>query len=159
MWYNKIPKAKPIPNMKGKVIIMTRTVTISKPIIINDRNADRITAILTEANGKAKERTIKDYAELKQCVAEIVTHLNRIGTISKKALTGTHITWDFGYNYPGSYTYRPESTQFCAIFDGKNWKLTWCGRDYSRTTVSKYGCNNFCYTLSATARDEILRMF
>lgn len=98
-------------------------------IIINDTNKDRITAAIQEAEGKASVRTIT-YKDIVRSVQRIEKRLG----IPKKCMEGVMYNVDVhAQNFPKSYKYSAESTQFVIEFSKRKWRLISVERYYTRT--------------------------
>ena len=75
---------------------------------------------------------------------------DRLYNISKKALNGTSFGYDVhAQSFPHAYKYKPESTQFSAKFNGKEWFVT----DIWRGLCDKRKCG---IILSDTAKEAML---
>lgn len=121
-----------------------------KPIIINDRNKDRITAILDAIQGKCKARTI-DYRDIAETCKRIENRL----CIPKKCLEGSRFNVDIeAFNKPSAYKYTPYSTQFIVEFAKGNWKLI--GIDRWETRREKH---SILAELSETTKNAIIDHF
>ena len=118
-------------------------------IVLSEKNRDRITAAIEEAQKKARIRLIDtcdifNYAEQveKTCC-----------NISKKNLEGTRAYIDkHAQTFPGAYKGIPESTQFGLLFSAGTWKLTGIAR--GRTLGST---QEIRIKLSESAKDAIIK--
>lgn len=120
---------------------------MNKPIVINEKNKDRITAELDTLQKKCSVRTISFQAILSCCnkVEE------RIG-LPKKYLKGVRISVDpYAQTFPNAYKYTPESTQFDAVHTGKEWKLIKLYRSATRGPKLE-----FIVVLTEEAKKEVL---
>lgn len=122
------------------------------PIIINERNRQKIEKALNEVQKRCTTRTI-DYFDI---VHELKAVSNQLCFVcTKKGLENTSVSIDVnGQNFPNAYKYSAESTQFCAIYLKGNWRLVYLGRDYCRSYAQRW--NIF---LSEAAKQCILETF
>lgn len=105
-------------------------------IIINDNNKDRITAAIQEAEGQASMRTIT-YKDIVRSVQRIEKRLG----IPKKCMEGVMYSVDVhAQNFPKSYKYPAESTQFVIEFSKRKWRLISVERYYTRTAGHDFKC-------------------
>lgn len=120
-----------------------------KPIIINERNRQKIEKALNEVQKRCTTRTI-DYFDI---VHELKAVSNQLCFVcTKKGLENTSVSIDVnGQNFPNSYKYSAKSTQFVAIYLKGKWRLVYLGRDWCRTYSQRW--NIF---LSETAKQNIL---
>jgi len=106
----------------------------------------KLDEILDEVQKRAKVRTITS--------EEIVEALDRIETtlgISKKAMEGVQVHVDLNdQKFPNAYKWRPESTQFWAVYKGGSWRVLSIERD----TCSQLATN--CYITHTEASKAAL---
>ena len=107
--------------------------------------ADNLINTINEVEKRCFVRTIN--AEL---ICETIKGIeNRLHNLSKKALNGTSFGYDVNaQDFPRAYKYRPESTQFSAKHNGKEWVIT----DIWRGLCNKKKCD---ITLSDTASEAL----
>lgn len=118
-----------------------------RSIIINKTNKMRIEAIITEAQGRARERLLT-FADIVKATEKIEKKLG----ITKKSLEGTIADIDIhAQDFPRAYKYRAESTHFSAEYRGGKWRLNSVIRYYTRGRLHTYQIK-----LSDTAKAAIL---
>lgn len=116
-------------------------------IIISDTNKTRIEAIIEEAQGRARERLLT-FDDIVKATEEIEKKLG----ITKKSLEGTIADIDIhAQDFPRSYKYRAESTQFLVEYRGGKWRLNSVIRHYTRGRLHTYQL-----ILSDTAKAAVL---
>ena len=124
-----------------------------KDIIIKESNKEKINEIIKKADGRARERIIESYEELVK-ICESVE--DRLKPMTKKAMDGTKIHYDFRDHFPRAYKYTPASTHVDLIFKNGSWRLV----DIYRDTCPNLNC---CYyyrlELSETAKESVLNRF
>ena len=124
-----------------------------KPIIIKDTNAERIMEQIRSVQGRATERIIDSFEQIRHIISEVE---NRIGDMKKNDLEETYFVYDFRHHFPRSYKYKAQSTHIKVMFYNGSWKLIDCDR---------YNCpnGNFRYSyelcLSETAKRAILERY
>ena len=97
-------------------------------IIIREANAEKITAAIRDAEGRATARTITA-----QNIIETARKITRRLDIPKKYMIGITASVDYhAQNFPNAYRYTPESTQFRMIYTASGWALTSISREASR---------------------------
>lgn len=109
--------------------------------------SEKLSAAITEAEGRARVRTIT-VRDICKALARVEKRLN----ITKKAMEGVTICIDDNaQNFPNCYHGRPESTVFKAEYHNGNWYIT----DIYRTYTSRA---NHGYTIHLTeeAKQTIL---
>ena len=119
-------------------------------IKITENNREKIEAVIKEAEGKTRVRTIS--------VDDIIGALQRVAfalEIPKSHMKGIKVVVDpNAQNFPNAYRYTPESTQFSAEYNGKEWVLTGIWRGACR------GCTQeFSITLTDEAKEAIIKSF
>lgn len=126
-----------------------------KKIIIKEENAEKIMAAFESKQGRARERKINSFSDLKY---EIVGIERRLDGMSKKAMNGTKIEFDFRQQFPSAYKYTPDSTHFVLYFENNVWKI-------DVDSIGRYTCPNrkssygYVMHLSETAKAEILKRY
>lgn len=122
-------------------------------IIIKEQNREKIEKLLGQVQGKATARIILNY----QHILEIIEGVeNRIGPITKKALEGTQVFYDFRQSFPQAYKYTAESTHMTLRYSKGEWRLV---------RLTRFTCPNMTayypyeLRLSNTAKEAILRRY
>ncbi len=125
-----------------------------KPIIINDRNAERIMKEFSDIQGKATARTVDSFEQLLKIVKEIDV---RLYGIPKAALEGTSVIYNFSQQFPNSYKFTPESTHFSLLYSKGSWRITTISRGFC---PNRYN-NGYPYALklSDSAKDAVLKLY
>lgn len=118
-----------------------------KPIIASTANAEKLTAAIKTAEGRATARTITaaDIMDALETIEE------RLG-IPKAHMIG--ITAEVDVNaqtFPNAYKYRPESTQFEAKRTASGWKVVNIYRGTTHGPSTRYSL-----TLTDKARESII---
>lgn len=123
-----------------------------KPIIINERNIQKIEKALNEVQKRCTARTINYY----DIINELKSVSNQFSKVcTKKAFENTEILIDVnGQVFPKAYEFSAKSTQFRAVYSKGKWRLVYLGRDWCRTYSQRW--NIF---LSDTAKQCILETF
>ena len=119
-------------------------------IKINKGNTGKIEDAIKAAEGRATARTI-NAGWIMNSVERVEDALN----IPKTHMKGIRVDVDpHAQSFPRAYKYTPESTQFTAIHNGKEWELT----DISRRPCR--GCTQeFSITLTDEAKEAIIKSF
>jgi hypothetical protein len=104
-----------------------------KKVCIEEKNREKIEAIIAEKEGKARVRTI-GYQEIYNLCKETEKHLG----IPKKHMHGVKISGDPNAQcFPSAYKGIPESSHFEAEYSHGKWYLTRVYRYTCRQTVSR----------------------
>lgn len=124
----------------------------SKMVIIKKENEEKIMNVFKKIQGKSTSRCIDTFNKLDRITKGIEERCN----ISKKALNGTKVIYDFRENFVYSYKYTPMSTHFIITFNNNKWyiDLNSIKRDKTPNLKCFY---DYQLNLSDTAKDEILR--
>ena len=124
-----------------------------RPIAINPENEKKIMEIFDEAQGRARVRKISSFRQLEGIIKDIE---KRMSCITKKALEGTRLDYDFGQRFSSHYKHSPDSTNFGMVYKHGRWVLTYVRRYYCPRRNSKY-----LYTLhlSDSAKEAVLNNF
>lgn len=124
----------------------------NKPIVISEKNREKIAAILDDVQKRSKERTITVdtiFAYPQKIVKEL--------GIAKCHLEGSTFCVDpNAQDYPKAYSYTPKSTQFMLVFSNGTWKVKWIDRLSSR--MNGYG-KKVESRLSDSAKAAIVERF
>jgi len=80
-----------------------------KPINVNEKNADIITAALLAANGRAKSHTITRAWEIKDIADAATDYLFDLG-LSKSRMTGVKMSFTSGAGVPAAYKWQRKVT-------------------------------------------------
>ena len=103
-----------------------------KPISIVARNRAALQAVLDEAQGRAKVRTVSVediFDACKEAERELTSH-----GVPKSHLRGVEVVADpCAQKFPNAYKYPPASTQFKAVYGPSGWQLVWVARDICGT--------------------------
>lgn len=110
-------------------------------------NREKIEAALAEAQKRARVRLL-DYADM----VRILTNVEGIIYVPKKALAGTVVYYDGAQKMPNAYKGIPESTHFKAEHNGREWKIVkiWRGECPNRS-------DNIKTVLSEAAKEAIIK--
>lgn len=101
---------------------------MKKLVKINAENLQQLQGIISEAEGKAKIRTITAQQMVDACIS-----VSGMLGISKKAMEGVIIDADLNAEkLPNAYKYAAMSTQFRAQYSGGSWRLLSVSRGYLR---------------------------
>lgn len=99
-----------------------------KPIIVNERNKDRIASALDEVQKRSRTRTISV-----DCIYQFCAKANVAYGIHKKDLEGSSFDVDWeAQDFPNAYKYIPESTHFVVVYEKKHFLLVEVRRDTTR---------------------------
>lgn len=116
-------------------------------MLVKDTNKGKIEAMIKEAEGRARVRTIT-YKD----IANAVNYLENRLEISKKAMLGVRARIDVNaQSFPRGYKYSPESTHFTVIKTATGWDLVDISRDYTQGPTQQ-----FMLTLTDAAKDAII---
>lgn len=116
-----------------------------KPIVINNKNIQRINNAIAEAEGRATERTI-NYHLLCRSIFEIEVWLG----IPKVAMTGIKAHIDYhAQTFPRAYKYTPMSTHALVEKTRTGWKLIDVYRDACRA-------KRYTLTLTDTTKQALI---
>lgn len=103
-------------------------------IKITEANADKINAMIQQAEGRATVRRIS--AEV---VIKTATKLTKKLDIPKKDMIGIKAHVDYhAQQFPRCYKYTPESTHFGMEYRAGGWVLTWVERDTTKAPSKAY---------------------
>lgn len=122
-----------------------------KPIIINEKNEDRIDAAIEAVQKNAKVRKIAGYAELCAVICEVESTLK----ISMKAMEGCQIVIDNATCLAYAYKYQlnVQATGCRMIYHNRSWRLV----DVWRGTVPNRQTKLYYHTvITPAARDAII---
>lgn len=97
---------------------------MEKKIVINGKHREKLAAELEKVQNRCTARTLTVRE-----IERILDRAERELAVSKKALTGTTLTYTGAQTFPRAYKYRPESTHFTATFNGRNWVIFEISRD------------------------------
>lgn len=123
-----------------------------KPIIINERNRQKIEKALDEAQGRCKARLIT-YEDILSELKAVDEQFSKVCT--KKAFENTGVLIDVnGQVFPKAYEFSAKSTQFRTVYSKGKWRLVYLGRDWCRTYSQRWNI-----VLSDTAKQCILETF
>lgn len=121
-----------------------------KEIIVNDKNMGKIDAIISEVQGRSKERLITS--------SDIVRYIEKIERkldIPKKSMGGISIDVDVNaQNFPNAYKWTPMSTHFCAAFKNGKWRVT----SITRSSCRRYG-KEVIVEHTEDSRDAIMKKY
>ena len=123
---------------------------MKKSIIIDEKHAEKINEFLKEGQGRAKERTVKDFEELKDLIER---YLSKLPTIPKKHLDKCILYIKVGAKkFPNRYKYIPYGTSLTIIFgqDGK-------GRLEEVERVNINDRKEYKFHLTETAKNSVLK--
>lgn len=125
-----------------------------KNVIINEKNAAKIMQAFAAKQGRASVRTINSFDELVSICKGIE---KRVG-ISKRAMDGTTVHYDFRQHFPNAYKFRPESTHFDLTHKSGKWCIDI--DSISRyTTPNKNTAYEYTLSLSETAKTAVLENY
>ena len=101
-----------------------------KTIKIDEQHAEKLTAAIAAAEGKARARTIT----AADMVADVERISKRFALITKAALEGVQVDVDHHARiFPKAYKYTPESTHFSAVYKRGGWYLVEVERGRTRS--------------------------
>lgn len=128
---------------------------MSKLIILNGINAEKVMNAFKLVQGKSSSRTIESFEELIEITKDVE---NRIGSMPKSCLNGTSIEYNFQQHFASKYNGRPYSTHFVLVFDKGNWKIDIesIKRDTCPNNSKEYMYN---LKLSEKAKEKILQRY
>lgn len=113
---------------------------LNKPIIINGKHKEKLTAALAEEQRRARARTLT-VENIEAQLQGITAELN----LSKTAMDGIEVEFTGAEKLPSAYKYTPESTHYRAVFKGGFWRITDIGR---------YTCPNSDYPYHIILTDK-----
>lgn len=122
-----------------------------KPIIISEKNADRIDEVIEAVQKNAKVRKIVGYTELLAVICEVEHQLG----ISMKAMEGCQIIIDNATCLANAYKYQlsAQATGCRLIYHNRSWRLV----DVWRDTVPNRQTKLYYHTIiTPAARDAII---
>lgn len=122
-----------------------------KPIIINEKNEDRINEAIEAVQKNAKVRRIAGYAELIAVICEVESQLK----ISMAAMEGCQIVIDNATCLAKAYKYTlsAQATGCRLIYHNRSWRLV----DVWRDTVPNRAAKLYYHTIiTPAARDAII---
>lgn len=143
-----------------------------KLVKITLNNSAKIMKAFSEAQGKARERMIDSYNDLERIIGyvnrdchfnvrrDLKTGITKImtGGMTKKALEGTVVHYDFAQNFPNAYRYAPSSTHFDLTYKSGDWYV-------DIDSITRSGCprahklGSYTITFSESAIQKILEMY
>lgn len=97
---------------------------MEKKITINGKHREKLAAELEKLQHRCTARTLTVRG-----IESILSETERKLGVSKKALTGTVLTYSGAQTFPRAYKYQPESTHFTAEFNGRYWVILEICRD------------------------------
>lgn len=97
---------------------------MEKKITINGKHKEKLAAELEKLQHRCTARTLTVGG-----IESILSETERKLGVSKKALTGTVLTYTGAQPFPRAYKYQPESTHFTAEFNGRHWVILEISRD------------------------------
>lgn len=121
------------------------------PIIVSEKNRERIAAAIEEAEGRATVRCLT-YAAVLVAIERIEAKLN----LPKARMEGVsfHVdTW--AQDFPNAYEYTPMSTQFNLTLSKGKWRIS----DIGRASVQRAGRKCQCIEMPEALKDALLRRF
>ncbi len=134
------------------IIRVEQTETINprehKMIRVTEKNAEKITAAIDNAQSKARVRTICR-ADIRDAIEEIEKNLSR--RLYKKDWLGLTFGVDVhGQSFPGAYKGTPESTRFSLVRRSSGWFVD---------KIVRGVCDNGTYTISFADKADALAKF
>lgn len=103
-----------------------------KPIIVSDKNKDRLQAALEAAQAQAKVRLVTA-DDLLATAADLSSRIVDKWQVPKVDLEGTYADIDIhAMNFPNAYRGRPESTHCTLLYSKGSWRLRRVERYYTR---------------------------
>jgi hypothetical protein len=122
---------------------------MKKTILINDKNKEKINAILKEEQRRARERKINDYNELCEIVEK---YMDYIPTIPKKHLYQCELHIYIGAaKFPNRYNGIPYGTRIVVTFNKKGEYIL---KDISRENVNRE--KEYYFNMTETAKMFVL---
>ena len=123
-----------------------------KPIIISERNRNKIEKALDEVQGRCKAR-LSTYEDILSELKAVDEQFSKVCT--KKAFEGTEVLIDVNaQDFPNAYKFSAQSTQFRAVYLKGKWRLAYIGRDFCRSYAQRWEVS-----LSETAKQCILKSY
>lgn len=122
-----------------------------KPIIISEKNADRIDEVIEAVQKNAKVRKIVGYTELIAVICEVEHQLG----ISMKAMEGCQIIIDNATCLANAYKFQlsAQATGCRMIYHNRSWRLVDVWRDTVPNRQTKLYYNTI---ITPAARDAII---
>lgn len=107
---------------------------MNKPIVISEKNRDRLARVISEVQGRTKEREI-DVNDLFRAISDVEKWLG----IPKCSMIDTKVYVDMNaQEFPNAYKYTPYSTQFTMRKTAKGWNLIDIKRGICKRLSSRY---------------------
>ena len=107
---------------------------MNKPIVISEKNRDRLDCAISEIQKRTSEREI-DVNDLFRAISEVE---NKLG-IPKCSMIDTKVYVDMNaQEFPNAYRHTPYSTQFTMRKTAKGWNLIDVKRGICRRPSSRY---------------------
>lgn len=104
-------------------------------VIVNEKNQEKIEALIKEAEGRCKERTVTFSSVLK--AIECIEYKYR--DTKKKNWEGLVINCDVNaQDFPKAYKYTPRSTQFTLTRQGGKWRVSGFHRGICNGSAREY---------------------
>lgn len=121
------------------------------PIIVSEKNRERIDKAINEVEGRATVRCLT-YAAVLVAIERIEARLG----LPKARMEGVsfHVdTW--AQDFPNAYEYTPMSTQFNLTLSKGKWRIS----DIGRASVQRAGRKCQCIEMPEAMKDALLRRF
>lgn len=121
------------------------------PIIVSEKNRERIVKAINEAEGRSTARCLT-YAGVLVAIERIEAKLG----LPKARMEGVsfHVdTW--AQDFPNAYEYTPMSTQFNLTLSKGKWRIS----DIGRASVQGAGRRCQCIEMPEALKDALLRRF
>lgn len=121
------------------------------PIIVSEKNSERIAAAIREAEGRSFSRTVT-LQDVSAAIERIEARLD----LPKTRMEGVsfHVdTW--AQDFPNAYEYTPMSTQFNLTLSKGKWRIS----DIGRASVQRAGRKCQCIEMPEAMKDALLRRF
>ena len=121
------------------------------PIIVSEKNRERIVKAINEAEGRSTARCLT-YASVLVAIERIEAKLS----LPKARMEGVRFHVDtWAQDFPNAYEYTPMSTQFNLTFSRGKWRIS----DIGRASVQRAGRKCQCIEMPEALKDALLRRF
>ena len=121
------------------------------PIIVSEKNRERIVKAINEAEGRSTARCLT-YASVLVAIERIEAKLS----LPKARMEGVRFHVDtWAQDFPNAYEFTPMSTQFNLTFSKGKWRIS----DIGRASVQRAGRKCQCIEMPEALKDALLRRF
>lgn len=121
------------------------------PIIVSEKNRERIVKAINEAEGRSTARCLT-YAAVLVAIERIEARLS----LPKARMEGVRFHVDtWAQDFPNAYEYTPMSTQFNLTLSKGKWRIS----DIGRASVQRAGRKCQCIEMPEALKDALLGRF